>query len=111
MSTIKIACFVFFIHLAMVSYIIFVVSASPEGCMGWLVFLFVDFPLAWLYVPVAPIVDMISDSFFWRFYFAPAVFFQVIGCMNWLMICLAIRFIYRIGIRHYRSDNAIRKIT
>jgi len=87
MSIIRVAGIVFIIHL-LLTCICFVIATSKEGALVWILFLVVDFPLSWLYFPVEPIVHWISDWTFWRFVLAPAMFFQIVGTVNWT--CLSV---------------------
>jgi len=56
MSNRTIFFIVFFIHLIPVIYIATVAFHYPEGAMGWFLFLLIDFPLSWLFIPLDPLV-------------------------------------------------------
>jgi len=90
MSTYKIFWIFFLIHLLPVMYALFVISQSKEGVMVWLLFLLLDFPLSWLFFMVNPVIHWVSESGFWRFVLAPAIFFQIVGTVNWMLIYLAV---------------------
>ena len=81
---------VFLIHLIPVGCVFCLTHFYPEAVMCWLIFLLLDFPLSWLFFTIEPVVRWVSDSQYWANLLAPAIFFQVVGCINWLIIYLIV---------------------
>jgi len=100
MRLLKIFGIIFAIHLIPLTFVFWLVWNFTEAGTAWVLFLLLDFPLSWFYFPVAPIVDQITEGWFWRelwrLHLAPAIFFQVVGCINWLLIYLFVSKIWAI---------------
>ena len=95
----RIAAIVFVIHLIPVIYILGVCIASSEGVMGWLLFLMIDFPLGWLFLPAMALLDLCTPLEVWfevKNIVFPAVFFQIVGTINWVIIVLFLRWLARL---------------
>ena len=96
----KLVAICFVIHLIPVLFVLFSIARTGEAVMLWLLFLFIDFPLAWLYIPVTLFVeplfrpDIIRCPTFWNVTF-PAIFFQIVGTINWVIIVLFLRWLVR----------------
>ena len=90
---------VFFIHLILVVTLgIIVITAydpSPnahnEVQEAWLVFTVIDYPTALLFYPIGALVCSIGlcppDNYYLDCVFWPAVTFQLLGTINWVIIC------------------------
>lgn len=77
---------VFLLHLVPVTWIFVLTCLNSECVMGWILFLLIDFPLGWLLIWGEPIYSLISDDYFWRFQVFPALFCQIVGTLNWVLI-------------------------
>jgi hypothetical protein len=81
---------VFFLHLIFVLYITFHFT-DYAAIGGLLLFLFLDFPLSFLYFLVEPLSLKFSSQILFD-----AIVYQIIGTTNWLLIVYVIRFIWRL---------------
>jgi hypothetical protein len=100
MSTLKVFCVVFTIHLIPIVYIFFV-SLQPEGGMAWMLFAILDFPASLLYYFAEPLVGQLDSV--WQLAVAHAIFFQIVGSINWLLIYLAVKGLLKIFRRATRK--------
>lgn len=81
---------VFIVHLIPVLFIATSVSHYGEAEAWWL-FMGIDFPCSLLVYIACAICDMSSQNVFWRLIVYPAVFFQIIGVLNWMLIIYGVR--------------------
>ena len=101
----KLVTIVFVFHLIPVGYIFWASMTFDEGVMGWLLFLIIDFPLGWLIVPVESMLfeylsvrsAVVPDILQWTFF--PAIFFQIVGTINWVIFVLCLRWLARLSFR------------
>jgi len=87
MSILKIFFIVFIVHLIPVVYIFFV-SLQSGGGIAWMLFVFIDFPASLLYYFTKPLIGPLDSV--WQLAVAHAIFFQVVGSINWLLIYLTV---------------------
>ena len=95
---------IFVVHLIPVLYIVFCCFYSDEGEMGWLFFPILDFPSSLLYGMVEPWIFKFFNDTFIRFILFPAIFFQIIGVINWVAIVYIVKFI-RLVSRNIEEEN------
>jgi len=96
MTTVKIFWIIFAVHLIPVIWVSYCVARYPESSLLWLIFTLLDFPLGWLFYFAYDFIHWVSESDFWRFVLWPALFFQIIGTVNWLLIYLVARWLIKV---------------
>jgi len=97
MSIYKVFLIIFLVHLVLVIGAVYHELFAEEGAgLIWILFLLLDFPLSCLFFMVNSIVHWILGSILLRFTFATAIFFQIVGTVNWLLIYLAINWLNKI---------------
>ena len=105
----RIVAIVFVLHLFPVIYVLGVCIAFPEGVMGWFLFLMIDFPLGWLFLPAMGLLDLCTPLekvwFEVENIVFPAVFFQIVGTINWVIIVLCLRVVGSVIVRTLFSRN------
>jgi hypothetical protein len=99
----RITAIVFVLHLIPVSFGLWSVMTVQESVLLWLLFFAIDFPLGFLFIPVDFLLfehfsvrSVIVPDHILRFSFFPAVFFQIVGTINWVIIILFLRWLARL---------------
>jgi hypothetical protein len=104
----KLVAIVFVIHSIPVSLVLWACMIEGEAVMLWFLFFLIDFPLGWLLVPMFALFEYLSirsaigipAPMFLNVVF-PAIFFQIIGTINWVIIILSLRWlVWLISNRH-----------
>ena len=81
--------------LVVMNYLVY--GAKSEGDLAWLVFHIIDFPFIWFASSSMPAVETLWQSlatpfsnaclnYYWDYVVLPAVFFQIIGWINWCIV-------------------------
>ena len=106
----KLVAIVFVLHLIPVSYAFCLCMTYSEAVMGWILFIIIDFPLGLLIVPVDSLLfeylsvrSAVVPDHILRWVFFPAVFFQIVGTINWVIIVLCLRWLARLLFRAIRT--------
>jgi len=99
----RLVAIVFVFHLIPVSLVFWSVMTVQESVLLWLLFFMIDFPLGFLFIPVDFLLfehfsvrSVIVPDHILRFSFFPAIFFQIVGTINWVIIVLFLRWLARL---------------
>jgi hypothetical protein len=94
MQLFKAFCIIFVLHLIPILYVVWLAANYSEAGNAWLLFLILDFPLSWLFIPIEPLIHVHSIRYdLWNLLLAPALIFQFLGCIHWLLIYMLVRFV------------------
>jgi len=100
----RLVAIVFVLHLIPVIGVLWGCMVENEAVMLWLLFFFLDFPLGFLYLVGAWMADPVfvwlgADRSMMNNVVFPAIFFQIVGTINWVIIVLFLRWLSRLWFR------------